>query len=161
MMKLALLLLPLMLTTAPALPAQSLLLLVSETADGTPLAAPFPSREGLAAAFFDDGLIIFDLPGGAPARDDALLATAVQAGADYLLELTVAYSDSGKPGPLVNAQAAFRLRSTPGGIVVYRGALEGTNKGRESTVDRQALGREIGEQVAQQVRVFLSRQPSP
>ncbi len=159
-MKLHLLLLPILLAAAPALPAEGFLVVVSETADGLPLPAPFPSREGLAAAFFDDGLILFDLPGQGPGPGDGLLSTAVAAGADYLLELTVAYT-AGSSGPVVNARAVFSLRRASGGQVLLQGSLEGTNKGRESGVDRQALGREIGAQVAEKVRAVLQSAGAP
>ena len=125
-MKLAMLLFPALLAGAPLLPAQSLLMVVRETLNGTPLAAPYSSRERLASSFYDAGLIIFDLPGSAPAAG------------------------------LLAGHAAYTLRSVPGGAVVLRGTLDGTNRDREGTVTRQALGLEMGGLVAQKVAGRLS-----
>jgi hypothetical protein len=154
-MKLVLLILPALLAISPRLPAQSLLLVVRETLNGTALSAPYSAREGLAASLFDAGLIIFDLPGPAPAA--GLLATAAGAGADYLLEVTVDYASSGTTQPRVDGHAAFTLRTVPGGAIVLRGTLDGTNRDREDSVTRQALGQEIGDQVAQKVTGRLSQ----
>ena len=154
-MRLVMLLLPALLAGAPRLPAQSLLVVVRETLNGTPLSAPYSSREGLAATLFDAGLIIFDLTGPAPSA--GLLATAAGAGADYLLEVTVDYSSTGTSQPRVDGHAAFTLRTVPGGAVVLRGTLDGTNRDREGSVSRQALGQEIGGQVAQKVTGRLSQ----
>ena len=154
-MKLAMLLLPAFLAGAPLLPAQSLLIVVRETLNGAPLTAPLSSREALASSLFDAGLIIFDLPGPAPAA--GLLATAAGAGADYLLEVTVDYSSAGSGQARVDGHLAYTLRSVPGGAVVLRGTLDGTNRGREGTVTQQALGLEMGGLVAQKVSGRLSQ----
>ncbi len=155
-MKFLLFLLPALLAAAPPVTAQSLLLSVRETLNGSPQANPLSSREGLAAALFDDGFIVFDLPGGAPPEPDGILKIAVAAGADYVLELIVDFSGSGAGAPRVTAHAEYALRKAAGGLVVLRGTLDGTNRDRESTVDWPALGREMGGVVADKVRQRLT-----
>jgi hypothetical protein len=159
-MKLTFSLLVAFLAAAPPSPAQSLLLVVRDTRNGSPLSAPSASREGLAAALFDGGLMVFDLPGGAPAAADELLKTAVGAEADYVLEMIVDVSSIGSTAPRVAGHAAFTLRKTPGGELVLRDTVDRTNKDRETSVNGQGLAREIGGLVAKEILGRLMP-PSP
>jgi hypothetical protein len=154
-MRIVTLLLALFAAEAPVLTAQSLLIVVRETLNGVDVPEPLPARETLAETLFDDGIIVFDLPGGAP--PDSLLPTAAAAGADYLLELTVDFTSQGTTFPRLDAHASYSLRAAGGGAVVLRGSLDGTNEGRETSVDRPALARELGGTVAARIRERLAR----
>jgi hypothetical protein len=149
-----------MLTCCVAARAQAVLLVVEETLNGTPLPPPFASHEGIAAALFDDGIIVLDLPGGAVSDSAQLSRTAVSAGADYVLAVTVDYATSGSSAMRVDAHAAFRLFPVPSGNMVLQAAADGTNKGRERTVDRAGLGDEVGRVVAGRAWAVL-RQAAP
>lgn len=146
-----------MLACAAAAQGQAVLLVIEETLNGTPLPPPFASHEGIAAALFDDGVIVLDLPGGSAADPAQLSRTAVSAGADYVLSVTVDYAASGGSAPHFDAHAAFRLFAVPDGPPLVQSTADGTNKGRERAVDREGLGDELGRAVAAKAWAALSR----
>jgi hypothetical protein len=151
----------LMSTLAAAIPvtAQAILLAVGETANGTPLTAPLPTREGVAGSLFDGGFIVFDLPGDAPSRGlSELIGVARSAGADLLLDVRVKYSDRaiGPGATRISGSAVFTLVDAASGVVKAKGEEAVTNANREKDMDRAALGQEIGRILAQRVRDALS-----
>jgi len=128
--------------------AQALLVVVEESLNGAALPPPLAAREGLAAALFDDGIVVLDLPGGSASDMDQLSRTAVSAGADYVLAVSVAYTATAGDQPVVNGHASYRLAGVPGGALLLQAAADATNKGREKMVDRTGLGEEIGQVIA-------------
>ena len=139
--------------------ADTILLSTRESVDGRPCAQPWPLEEGLFAALFDAGQIVFaqDATDAAlPAADLVRLARA--GGADWILEAVVDFqgepvprrsrADRG-PGPLDPHPPA-------GGAQAGGGVVEATNEGRERTIGRTALGAEMGEAIARALEAVLS-----
>jgi hypothetical protein len=151
----------LMSALAAAIPvtAQTILLAVGETANGTPLAPPLPTGEGVAGSLFDIGFIVFDLPGDGPSRGlSELIGVARSAGADLVLDVRVQYSD--RPidagATRISGTAVFTLADAASGVVKAKGEEAATNANREKDVDRAALGQEIGRMLAARIRDALS-----
>jgi hypothetical protein len=144
---------------ASAAGAQTVLLVVKETLNTSPVAPPFAVHEGLAAALFDDGAILIDLPGGADMAKQELLRTAVAGGADFVLSVAVDYAGTGSDAPTVQGHATWSLQTVTG-TPITSGTLDATNRGRERSVGRTALGAEIGAALAARAWAAMGRASS-
>jgi hypothetical protein len=138
--------------------AQTVLLVIQESAAGRPLAAPLPLREGLAASLFDSGIIVFDLPGVTPASGaDEISRLAQRAGADFILKVQADYADTQSSGNVsISAHVTWSLLVSATGKAVAAGSRDASNRGREHDVDRAALGAEIAVPVVEEVRKALN-----
>jgi hypothetical protein len=140
--------------------AETILVATQESVDGGPCAPPLPLGEGLSAALFEAGHVVFDQgasPGSAPIA--ALVRLARAGGAGWVLEAATDFREtrSGTGPALITAQARWTLTRADSGAQAGEGKLEATNKGREKAVDRAALGAEIGEAIACAIEALLAR----
>ena len=139
--------------------ADTILLSTRESVDGSPCARPWPLEEGLFSALFDAGHIVF----AQDATDEALPAPdlvglARAGGADWILEVVVDFQESrsrSDPARIV-ARARWTLTLPDSGAPAGGGKMEATNEGRERTIDRTALGAELGEAIARALEAVLS-----
>ena len=143
-----------------ALPAaaQTVLLVVREKVDSTPLPPPFPVREGVSDSLFNAGVIVLDAPGSAPLPGAAeLVRMARAAGAEAILEVETDYADTRLGTDLLRifARTSYSLLDASTSGVIGAGTEGATNRDRERDVDRAALGGEIGRKVAEQVKRLL------
>jgi hypothetical protein len=142
--------------------AQTILLLIRENVAGRPLPAPLPVREGLTASLFDAGIVVFDLPGAAPASGASeIMRLAQSAGADLILEVQADYTDTAAGGGLrISLHVSWSLLAGKTGVLIISGTRDAANSGRERDVDRPALGAEIAAPIAEEVRMALgAREP--
>ncbi len=118
--------------SAPAM-AQTILLVIQESAAGQPLAAPLPLGEGLDASFFDAGIIVFDMPGVTPATTAAEISRVAQgAGADAILEVQADYAQTPSGGEAsVSVHVTWSLLVSASGAVIAKGTRDASNSGRE------------------------------
>jgi len=158
--RLAFLVLAVLLAAVP-LTAQTILLAIQETANGTPLAPPLPAREGVAGSLFDNGFIVLDLPGDAPSATAELIRVARAAGADLVLEVRVQYSDRslGVGKTRISGSVAYTLTDTTSGAVRAKGQEGASNADREKDVDRVILGQEIGKTLVLRIQQALKSVP--
>ena len=143
--------------------AQTILLLIRENVAGRPLPAPLPVREGLTASLFDAGIVVFDLPGAAPASGASeIMRLAQSAGADLILEVQADYTDTAAGGGLrISLHVSWSLLAGKTGALLISGTRDAANSGRERDVDRLALGAEIAAPIAEEVRKALGAQEPP
>lgn len=128
-------------------PAETFLVVVTETDDGAPSRPPQAAREGIFSALFDGDHIGFEFPAGEPIpAPDALRLLAVEAGAGTVALVVVDWHQERLVGGalrvsgrgklvLVDAQTGAETASVP---------LAVANDGREQIADRPRLGVEIG-----------------
>ena len=159
----AFLLLFALLGTAVPLSAQTILLVIQETAGGQPLTAPLPIREALAARLFDAGLIVFDLPGVTPAAGVTEISRLARtAGADVILEVQADYTDTLAGGTTrIAAHVTWNLIATATGTAIANGARDGSNSGHEREMDRGALGATLAAPIAEDVGSALAARVPP
>jgi hypothetical protein len=135
---------------SPAFPA-TYLIAVSETIDSLPGQVLPPVTEGIFDALFEGGHIVFNTKDGSeiPSRPE-LLAIADSGGAEYMLEVRVAYTRTARAeGPAtVEATARYSLYSVPAGEVLASAVISDTNMGSEKETDLYALGFRLGGRVA-------------
>ena len=144
---------------AAALPAQTVLLVVRESVDGKPLPPPLAVKEGLGSGLFDAGYIVFEFPDSDKAPDQAVVTqTALSAGADLVLTVSVVYTETAASSRLVrrSARAAWALTNAENGAVRTKGMQDASNKDREADIDRRGLGVELGSRIAKKVAEALS-----
>jgi hypothetical protein len=109
----------------------------------------------VAGSLFDNGFIVFDIPGdAAPRGAGELIGAARSAGADLLLDVRVQYTDRGLGAGVVqiSGTASYTLTDAASGVVRAKGEETATNRNREKDVDRAALGQEIGRTLAVRIR---------
>jgi len=144
---------------AATLPAQTVLLVVRESVDGKPLPPPLAVKEGLGSGLFDAGYIVFEFPDSDKAPDQAVVTqTALSAGADLVLTVSVVYTETAASSRLVrrSARAAWALTNAENGAVRTKGMQDASNKDREADIDRRGLGVELGARIATKVAEALS-----
>lgn len=127
--------LALMLAVAGLAPAQTILIVTSETLDGQSAPRPYRSQEGFMSAMFDLGYISFDTGPYVPQVGwdsgvyDEPLAIATAGLADYLVlaridsRLRTPVFDPGVPAPLpdIHSEVSFRLLAIPGDSLLGQG----------------------------------------
>ena len=141
------------------LAAQTVLLVVQESVEGKPLPPPLAAKEGLGSSLFDAGYIVFEFPDSDKAPDQSVVTqTALSAGANLILTVTVAYTETAISSRLVrrSARAAYALTNAENGALRTKGMQEASNKDREADIDRRALGVELGARVAKKVTDVLT-----
>ena len=127
-------------------------------------------RQGVYAAFFEAGYIFFDP--GALRIDDVDWSTgvspqleraAIDGGADYLVLARASTVVTRREGERARVDMSMDLHVL--GLArlstrsLARDTIRTTNQGREDTVDRTVLGREVGTLAAAAVASALSRAP--
>jgi hypothetical protein len=138
--------------------ADTLLVATRETVDGVPCGRPLPLGEGLSAALFAAGHIVFGqdeaATGAAP-----LLSLAVAGGADLVLEAEVDWHQkAGGTGPAtLSGRVRWTLWAAAAGTAAGTGTVDAGNAGREGTVDLATLGAEAGAALARAVAPLLGR----
>jgi len=150
----------LMLTILPAGRgfAATIFLVTEESVDGQPCPLPLPLREGLSAALFEQGHIVFDDVDGAPPASAAALAALAQSlGAGWVLDARVEYREQaiGSRVVRVEGRAAWLLLQAPGGERAGAGTDEATNRDREGSVGREELAAELGAAISRAVTAVL------
>ncbi len=138
--------------------ADTVLVATRETVDGAPAALPLPLEEGLFAALFAAGHIVFGQDGREdPGAVPLLLSVALAGGARHVLEAAVDWSVSAsRAGPAtVTGQVRWTLWRAADGAAAATGTVAAGNEGREKTVDLAALGGEAGLAVVQAVQALL------
>jgi hypothetical protein len=136
----------LLLSAFPA-PAETFLVVVTETDDGEPSRPPLAAREGIFAALFDGEQIGFEFPAGEPLPSpDALRTLAVEAGAGTVARVVVDWHQARLVGGAlrVSGRGSLVLVDARTGVETASVPLEVGNEGREHAVDRLGLGVEIG-----------------
>jgi len=147
----------LVLFLVPLLPAsaETFLIAVTETEDGTPCRAPLAAREGILAALFDDGHIAFEVSAGEPVPGtDALRTMAIEAGAGTVAVIVVDWHREQISGGAtrIRARGSIALVDVASGLGRPGIPFEVRNDGRERTADRPLLGREIGSALVEACR---------
>jgi hypothetical protein len=138
--------------------AETIFLATEESVDGLPCPPPLPLREGLSAALFEQGHIVFDDVDGTPAESAGALASLAQAfGAGWALDAVAAYHEVTVSPRLVRVEArvAWRLLQAPAGAQAGAGTVDATNRDREGRVGREELAVEIGAAIARAVTAAL------
>jgi hypothetical protein len=138
--------------------AATIFLVTEESLDGLPCPLPLPLREGLSAALFEQGHIVFDDVDGAPGASAAALASLAQSlGAGWVLDAGVEYREQaiGSRIVRVDGHATWRLLRAPTGKDAATGAAEATNRDREGRVGRVELAAELGAAIARTVTAAL------
>jgi hypothetical protein len=146
------------LISAAPLAAQTLLLVVRESADGKPLPSPLPAKEGLGSGLFDAGYIVLEFPDTPAVPDQAeIRQTARSGGADLIVTVTVEYTEAAISLNMVrrSGRAVYSITDAANGAVTAKGKQEASNKNRERDVDRRALGQEIGRSLAEKIKEAL------
>jgi hypothetical protein len=139
--------------------AETVLVATRETVGGSPCARPLPLEEGLLAALFAAGHIVFAPDGAGDSEGGAgMLRLARASGADWVLEALADYRESRVDrGPArLAARVRWTLLRAGDGSQARTGTLETGNEGRERTVDLAALGAELGTAIALAVVQVLS-----
>lgn len=139
-------------------PAATIFLATEESVDGLPCPPPLPLREGLSAALFEQGHIVFDDVAGAPPESTGALSSLAQAfGAGWALDVTAAYHEVTVSPRLVRveARATWRLLRAPEGAQAGTGTAEATNRDREGRAGREDLAVELGAAIALAVTAAL------
>ena len=150
-----------LLTILPIGPAaaDTIFLATNESVDGSPCPGPLPLREGLSAALFEEGHIVFDdveVLSTPPA--EGLAALALSGGAAWVLEAMVGFDEERINTGLVRvaAETRWRLTRAADGSAAADGTLASSNQGREKQVDRAGLGLEIGATIARAISAALA-----
>jgi hypothetical protein len=144
-----------------ALSAETVLVAVRETVDGTPGAPPLATVDGVSSALFAAGHIVFDAGSLGASATGELVRAAREGGAGWLLQITVAYTQTklDRGAVRVAGSASFSLVNAQTGTTSLSDRLAASNAGREKSVDRAALGIELGRLISQRVTRVL-RTPS-
>lgn len=145
---------------AGALGAETVMIAVRETVDGTPSEPPLPSVEGVSTGLFEAGHIVFDAgKAGDTARAVDLAEIAREGKAGWLLRITVAYTQTKVENDQVRVacSATFSLVNTESGSTSLSDKVSATNAGREKSTDRAALGVELGKLISQKVAKALAQ----
>lgn len=140
--------------------AETLLVATRETVDGAPCGRPLPLGEGLSAALFAAGHIVFGQDGDEVASGPSpLVRLALDGGADLVLEAGVDWRESARgTGPVtLSGRVRWTLWAAAAGTAVGTGTVDAGNAGREGTVDLRALGAEAGAAVARALAPLLAR----
>jgi hypothetical protein len=136
----------LLLPVVPA-PAETFLVVVTETDGGEPSQPPLAAREGIFSALFDGEHIGFEFPAGEliPSTD-ALLTLAVEAGAGTVALVVVDWRQERLVGGAlrVSGRGGLVLVDARSGAETARVPLAVANEGREQAADRRRLGVEVG-----------------
>jgi hypothetical protein len=145
----------LLLCAPGAVRGQSILLVDRESMNGQAMVEPLPVREGVDASLFESGLIVFDVPGDPPGREE-LLRIARSAGADVVLTISATWEVAAAAIPArMTGTASFSTFNAVTGAAGPGGSVTATNKDREKDVDRAGLGAEIGAEIARRIRQAL------
>jgi hypothetical protein len=143
---------------APPLFGETILIAVQESLNGGSVPSPSPAKEGILAGIFDRGHIIFDLPESVPLPPlEELVRMAREGGAALVLDVVVEFRESRlSDGQLrIDASGRYSVIDVSAGTMRKEGDIAGTNQGRERNVDRNALGMELGDQVAEDTDALL------
>ena len=139
---------------AGPLGAETVMIAVRETVDGTPSPPPLPAVEGVSSALFEAGHIVFDSgASGGSAKSAELRNVAQEGGAGWILQVTVAYTETKVDQGVmrVTGSASFDLVNASTGATAASDRISASNEGREKIIDRTALGRELGKLISQRV----------
>jgi hypothetical protein len=134
---------------------ESYLLVSEEIVDGIRQPRPLPSREGIMAAVFESGRIIFDTGALEVAVDwDARqfadpLVLAIEGRADFVMAAVVRSRLIAEEGERrsFESRARFYLLETSTRELVGSGELELSNLGREEELPYAALQQRLGEKI--------------
>jgi hypothetical protein len=143
---------------AGVLRAETVMIAVRETVDGTPSEPPLPTLEGVSSGLFEAGHIVFDAGKVDLAARTADLAEVAREGkAGWLLQITVTYTQTKleKEATRVACSATFSLVNTENGSTSLSDEVSTTNAGREKSIDRAALGVELGKLISQKIAKAL------
>jgi hypothetical protein len=138
--------------------AETVMIAVGETVDGTPSEPPLPTVEGVSSGLFEAGHIVFDAGKVDLAARTADLAEVAREGkAGWLLRIMVAYTQTKleKEAIRVVCSATFSLVNTENGSTSLSDTVSATNAGREKNTDRAALGVELGKLISQKIAKAL------
>jgi hypothetical protein len=141
--------------------AETIMIAVRETVDGTPSAPPLPTVEAVSSSLFDAGHVVFDAGKIDPSTKTVELAKIARDGnAGWLLLISVVYTQTkvDQDAVRVACSAKFSLVNTGDGTTPLTDTVTATNAGREKDTDRLALGMELGRLISRQV---LKALPSP
>ncbi len=144
--------------------AESILVSAQESADGSVLQPPNAAAEGMEAALYDAGFIVFESESaGTGGNPSDLARTAREGGTDLILVLRVDYAAAQSGGATsTTGHAVWSLLDSATALELAEGAEDLSNQGREKTMDRpslgQALGRTIAAKVAEAVAALPARQ---
>lgn len=140
--------------------AETVLLVVQETANARSLPPPFAVREGITGDLFDAGYIVLDAPGSSSLlAAEQLARLGRSAGADFVVTVAAEYSDTllGTDTLRISARTAYALIDSATGAVLAQGTRDASNKERERSVGRSVLGGEIGADIAARVKMAIER----
>jgi len=139
--------------------AETVMIAASETVDGSPGQPPLSTVEGVSSGLFEAGHIVFDAGQlGASQRTSDLARVAREGKAGWLLEITTTYTLTklDQSATRVACSATFSLVDTEKGTTSLSDKVSLTNAGREKSVDRAALGVELGSLISREVAKALS-----
>ena len=145
---------------AGTLSAETVLVAVRETVDGAPSDPPLPAVDGVSSGLFAAGHVVFDAGSRGSSEIGDLVEVAREGGADWLLRITVAYSQTklDQGAVRVAGSAAFFLVNAQTGVTSLSDRVAGSNAGRERNINLTALGVELGRLISQRVTKAL---PTP
>ncbi len=145
---------------AATLQAETVLVAVKETVDGAQSPPPLPSVDGVFAGLFAAGHVVFDAGSHDPSATGELVEAARQGGAGWLLQITVSYTQTklDQGAVRVAGSASFSLVNATTGVTSLSDKVAVSNTGREKSMDRTALGVELGKLISQKVTKAL---PTP
>jgi len=145
---------------AEALRAETVLVAVRETVDGTPSDPPLPAVDGVSSGLFAAGHVVFDAGSRGSSEIGDLVEVAREGGAAWLLRITVAYTQTklSQGATRVAGSASFSLVNAQTGVTSLSDRVAGSNAGREKNINLAALGVELGRLISQRVTKAL---PTP
>jgi hypothetical protein len=139
---------------AGPLAADTILVVTEETVDGTACPPPLPLAEGLSAALFERGHIVFDAGQAAPVQEtSSLLELARSGGAAWVLKAEAAFNEVpfGLDLRRIAATAGWTLLRAKDGSAAVDGTMRGSNEGAEQEADRAGLARKIAADIADEI----------
>jgi hypothetical protein len=148
-------------SVAGVLGAETVMIAARETVDGAASQPPLAAVEGVSSGLFEAGHVVFDAGQvGASAKASDLAEVAREGRAGWLLQITVAYTQTklDQEAVRVACSATFSLVNASTGATSFTDKVSASNAGREKKVDRAALGAELGKLISQKVVKAL---PSP
>jgi len=140
-------------------PAETFLVILTETRDGEPARPPHAAREGILTTLFDDGQIAFELPAGeTPPSSDDLPRLGIAAGAGIVAVIVVDWHEEplGAGSIGVSCRGSIVLLDPVTGLRTAPIPLELGNEGRERAVGRSHLGLEIGASLIRAWQAWLT-----
>jgi hypothetical protein len=139
--------------------AETVMIVGQETVDGTSIQPPLPAVEGITSGLFAAGHVVFEAGKvGVSARTEDLEEIAREGKVDWLLRINVVYTQTKLEQNVLRVvcSATFSLVNAESGATSLSDKASATNKGREKSTDRAALGAEIGRLISTKVAKALA-----